>query len=93
MPDDCFELEVLRHFRDTYLMHSTERRRDVEYYYQVAPKIVAAIDCSPHARRVYDELYERMVRPCVEAVLAGQMQRAFDICERTVRELEARFLS
>ena len=74
-------------------MRSADRRRDVEHYYEVAPKIIAAIDRSAHAKAVYDELYERLVRPCVEAVLADQMQRAFDICERIIRELEERFLS
>jgi len=73
-------------------MRSADLRRDVEYYYEVAPKIIAAIERSPHPKAVYDELYERLVLPTVEAVLADQMQRAYDIGERIVRELEERFM-
>jgi len=74
-------------------MQTTDRREGVKYYYRVAPKIIAAIDRSPHADVVYDDLYDRLVCPCVDAVLAGEMDQAYQISEQILRELEEKFLS
>ena len=74
-------------------MQTTDRREGVEYYYRVAPKITAAIDRSPHADVVYADLYDRLICPCVDAVLSGEMDQAYQISERILRELEERFLA
>lgn len=92
MPDDAFELEVLRDLRDTYLMPSDELRGFVEHYYEVSPKIVAAIERSRNPKAVYDEVFERLILPTVEAALSGQKEKACDIGKSILREFEERFL-
>ena len=45
-PDDCYELMMPRHYRDSYLMQTEEGKRIVEEYYEIAPRIVLAMACS-----------------------------------------------
>jgi len=73
-------------------MPSDDLRGFVEHYYEVSPKIVAAIERSPHPRAVYDEVYERLILPTVEAVLSGQKEKACDLGKSVLREFEERFL-
>ena len=39
LPDDCYELQLLRAFRDNYMQADDNRRADVELYYLMAEKI------------------------------------------------------
>ena len=48
--DDCYELTVLRWFRDNFVS-----QEDIAHYYQTAPVIVAGIDnCGESANIAYD---------------------------------------
>lgn len=68
LPDDCYELETLRNFRDTWLKNSEEGQEIIKEYYEVAPKIVSAINETKESKKVYDMLYEKMVQPCVKLI-------------------------
>ena len=49
LPDNCYELETLRNFRDNYLVSSEGGKEIVQHYYKVAPEMVQKlkkIDCS-----------------------------------------------
>ena len=46
--DDCYELRVLRWFRDNYV-----EKEDIEKYYKVAPIIVEAINADEHSDIIY----------------------------------------
>ena len=42
LPDNCRELETLRHFRDNYMMNVPEGKADIAHYYKTAPSVYAA---------------------------------------------------
>ncbi|MEM8722550.1 MAG: CFI-box-CTERM domain-containing protein [Cyanobacteria bacterium P01_G01_bin.39] len=44
LPDDCFELQILRNFRDDYLASTAEGQALIEQYYKEAPIIVDFIN-------------------------------------------------
>ena len=83
---------MLREFRDTYLMPSDDMRGFVDHYYEVSPKIVAAIERSRHPKAVYDEVFERLILPTVEAVLSDKKEEAFELGKSILHEFEERFL-
>lgn len=58
LPDDCHDLQVMRHWRDTWMRATPERSAMVDAYYQEAPKIVEALEGKTEAyrRKVYTEL-------------------------------------
>lgn len=55
LPDDCEQLETLRGFRNSYMMASEERRRDIEEYYSISPGIVERINRLPE--QLQEEMY------------------------------------
>lgn len=75
--DDCYELNTLREFRDTYLK---EHHPDlVKEYYEIAPSIVEAINAQDNRADIYNEIYFKMVLPSIDAYLAGQYETAMKI--------------
>ena len=68
LTDDCDELNTLREFRDTYLLNFEEGKKDVSHYYNIAPKIVFAIDSNENAKMLYCDIYDNLIVPCVELI-------------------------
>lgn len=87
LPDDCQELEILRGFRDSYLMSSDEGTAMVEHYYFVAPEI---------AERLTDptelELVWQVICRCVEAVQSKHYELATNEYRAMVYSLQARYV-
>lgn len=91
-PDDCYELTVLRRYRDTYLLSSEEGRRLVGEYYDTAPYLVKVLEMCADMREIYDELYRVYLSPCVSYI----EQKKYEECKRVyidmVRGLQAKYL-
>ena len=77
LPDDCDELQTLRGFRDGYLRGRKDGSHDIETYYAVAPRIVAAINAQPEAEETWRSIYSRLVAPCVRLIKDGQNEQAY----------------
>lgn len=71
-PDDCFELEAFRAFRDNYLMETGEGKRLVEQYYDIAPSIVNTINVLEERDGIYESLWQEYLEPCLEYINHGQ---------------------
>lgn len=88
LPDDCYELETLRKFRDTWLGATEEGRVVVERYYEVAPRIVSAINETMDNKAVYETLYQKMVKPCVELIEQKKYEEALEVYRDSMLQLE-----
>lgn len=77
LPDDCFELQTLRKYRDSYLKHRIGGEEDIRYYYDVAPKIVAAIDALENAKEIWGKVYEELIIPCIQCIGKKQYETAY----------------
>jgi hypothetical protein len=78
-PDDCYELQILREFRDSYMMlHYPE---EVEEYYLKAPNVVAAIKALPadESEAVFNSLYHVYILPAIYAIESDDPYTAHDI--------------
>ena len=85
--DDGPTLTALRAFRDGYMQRTSERRELVRRYYEIAPRIVAAI---PDEHADWAWIGER-VDVAVAAIAAGADDRAFGIYVDMVQRLEERW--
>lgn len=74
--DDGKTLTAMRKLRDDYLKKMSEGRKEIEWYYRKAPKIVAAIDKKPNAHAIYMRMYNDHLKPTARAVDAGKMELA-----------------
>lgn len=91
-PDDCYELNTLRSYRDTYLLSTGEGRQMVEEYYNIAPTIVKRIDRKEDACRIYQDIWKTYLSPCISLIENGENEKCRDLYTDMVRKLEAQYL-
>lgn len=84
--DNCYQLFVLRWFRDNYV-----KEEDVKLYYELAPKIVKAIDKLPNKQIAYEYIYDYIVDACVNALENGNYNFAYDRYKNSVLSLSKNF--
>ena len=70
--DNCYELTVLRWFRDNYVS-----KEDVEQYYKKAPLIVEAIKSEEHKEMIYDYIYDHIIDACIKTIEQGNYDFAY----------------
>lgn len=92
LPDDCHELTMLRNYRDNWLKQQPEGILLIAHYYEVAPKIVEAIDKREDCLEIYEALYRNLVLPCVEMIQAGENEAALTLYRSTVLDYEGRYV-
>ena len=85
--DDGPTLTALRAFRDGYMMQTPKRRALVSEYYEIAPRIAAAI---PQWHSDWDWIGAR-IDAAVAAIAAGDEDAAFAIYTAMVRRLSPRW--
>ena len=84
--DNCYELTVLRWFRDNFVS-----KEDIEHYYEVAPIIVEAINKEEKSGIVYDYIYDNIVDYCVKQIEQGNYKAAYNRYKNSVLILEEQF--
>ena len=86
-PDDCYELSLLRSFRDDYLLQSAEGEKMVHEYYDVAPSIVKHIDRREDAGAIYEGIWQQYISPCIRLIESDQKEACVDLYKHMVYEL------
>lgn len=84
--DSCYELTILRWFRDNFVS-----KEDIEHYYQTSPYIVNAIDAEEHKDLVYDYIYDNIIDYCVKSIESGDYATAYDRYKASILSLEETF--
>ena len=88
LPDDCHELTTLRRFRDEWLKHQPDGILLIARYYEIAPKIVAAIDAQEYRLEVYEGIYQKLVLPCVKMIAENDLQGTLELYRAFTLQLE-----
>ncbi len=84
--DNCEELTILRWFRDKYV--SPE---DISHYYNTAPIIVEVIEELGDNSKVYNYIYDNIVKACVNAIKNGDYDFAYNRYKSSTLILEEQF--
>jgi len=92
LPDNCYELNTLRKFRDEYLRHTEEGRDLIEEYYAIAPKIIENIDKEADAINIYDNLYNELVMASIRLINENQLESAKNHYINIVNFLKEKYL-
>lgn len=79
LPDDCYELTVLRNFRDSYLSSIEGGKAEIRAYYDTAPAIVDSIKKMPNSQNIFEKIYQELVLPCVNLIEEGKNQDAHNL--------------
>ena len=71
--DNCYELLVLRWFRDNYISED-----DIEKYYKLSPIIIDGINKIESNDMIYDHIYNNVVKSCVNLVENDDYKLAYN---------------
>ena len=85
--DDCYELTTLRWFRDSFVTDE-----DINYYYEIAPLIVEAIDNKYNCDEIYNYIYENVINACVKAIEQGNYNFAYSRYKNSILALEQEYI-
>ena len=84
--DNCYELSILRWFRDTFVSKS-----DIAHYYEIAPTIVDNIEKSEDNENFFNYIYDTVIAPCVKAIEMGDFEFAYKRYKNSILCLEEEF--
>jgi hypothetical protein len=90
LPDDCWELESLRRFRDEVLVTMPGGPADIAHYYIVAPTLCDRIAVDEGRDRAL-ELYFYYILPCVLLYHAGLYSAVRTRYTQMLRSLQATY--
>lgn len=90
-PDNCYELSLLRNYRDTYLAELPDGEAMIQEYYDVAPSIVKHINQKPESGRIYRSIWDEYLQPCISMINAGQMEECKDLYREMVYDLKDKY--
>ncbi len=76
-PDDCYELNTLRRFRDEYVS-KFENGEWVKKYYEIAPGIVEFIRKQKHAENILSLMYNDLVLHTIQRIERNDLKGAMD---------------
>jgi len=91
LSDNCEELNILRKFRDTYLLDKNNGSTLIENYYKYSPQIVSAIRRRKDEEEILERLY-RIIKKCVSAIKKGNNEYAYNLYCKMVMELKDEFI-
>ncbi len=91
-PDDCYELNTLRRYRDEYLLATESGKEIVEEYYNIAPTIVKRIDKEADSAKIYENIWQDYLSPCIRLIEEGKREDCRELYSDMVRKLERKYM-
>lgn len=91
LPDDCYELMVLRRFRDEWLCNQPGGNEEIAEYYHMAPSIVEEIKSRPNYMDVFIDIYDELVCRCVAFIDSGKNAEAHELYRSYVLKLKKEY--
>lgn len=89
--DNCYELNLLREYRDQYLSQQPDGDELVRQYYDVAPTVVKHINARADAGQVYEEIWQRYLAPCISMIEGSRYQECRMLYEDMVNRLKEQY--
>lgn len=86
--DNCYELDILRWFRDKFVS-----KEDKKEYYEKAPRIVSKINEEDNCNEIYNNIYENVIAICVKAIEYGKYDFAYETYKKCVLDLEENYVN
>ena len=91
-PDDCYELNLLRGYRDGYLSEREDGPELIRLYYDIAPTIVKRIDREEDPSAAYRAIYDDYLLPCIRMIEENDLSACEHTYRNMVTELRDRYL-
>lgn len=90
-PDDCYELNLFRSYRDNYLMKREDGEALVHEYYDLAPTIIKHINRHRDSEDIYKKIWKHYLSPCLTLIENGQNEECMDLYISMVRDMQTKY--
>lgn len=91
LADNCPELQILRSFRDTYLLNVKGGDKEIAEYYRTAPLIVEKIKSQNNCKIIFDKIFSELVEPCVLLIKTGHYFQAHQLYKNYTLKLKEKY--
>ncbi len=91
-PDDCYELEMLRTYRDDYLAGQADGKELIDQYYDIAPTIVNRINRQSNASDIYEGIYREYLCPCISKIEQHENEQCKEIYASMMKDLQTKYM-
>lgn len=91
MEDDCYELNLLRNYRDTYMASLGNGDELIRSYYDVAPSIVKHINERGDRTLIYEGIWDAYIDPCIHMIEEGKMEECLATYTAMVGDLKEQY--
>lgn len=89
--DDCYELMLLRDYRDHYLASLPDGNRMIQEYYDVAPSIVKHINQKETSSEIYRSIWDTYLEPCISMIEHQKMDECRELYQEMVYTLKDKY--
>lgn len=90
--EDCRELDLLKNYRDEYLLKQEDGEAVIKEYYDIAPTIIKRIEKEGAPEAEYQYLWEHYLKFCVSLIEAGKTEECREVYEEMVEELRRQYI-
>ncbi|MDI9363784.1 MAG: hypothetical protein QM541_02445 [Flavobacterium sp.] len=91
LPDDCYQLQTLRQFRDTYMSKNQKDIALVKLYYRVAPTIVKKIKLTANSFNEFEIIFKHVNEAC-SLIELNKITQAKELYSEMVNGLIKKYL-
>lgn len=90
--EDCYELTLLKNYRDTYLIGAEGGEELIQDYYNIAPTIVKRMNRSKHSDSKYRSIWESYLKPCIALIEEGRNEECRILYQSMVETLHKEYM-
>ncbi len=89
---DCYEINLLKEYRDQYLFFADQGEAVIHDYYDIAPTIIKRINKSADSERVYHTIWTTYLEPCIQCIEQNKKEECRDIYTQMVQNLYKEYM-
>ncbi|WP_099468000.1 CFI-box-CTERM domain-containing protein [Konateibacter massiliensis] len=89
--DDCYELVLLRQYRDHFLLKQEDGEEVISEYYNIAPTIVKRINKMSNSGEIYKSVWENYLNPCIKLIEEDKNLECKEVYYKMVRDLQKEY--
>lgn len=91
-PEDCYEVTLLKNYRDSYLLDCDDGAALIHQYYDIAPTIVKRINKQKNSNEIYEMIWKQYLSPCISYIEENRNEECKEIYSNMVLKLHKQFM-
>ncbi len=90
--ENCYELKLLKKYRDEYLCNQPDGEELINEYYNIAPTIVNRINKKDNAVEIFQSIFQTYINPCIQDIEANDNEACKQTYIKMIRVLQQEYM-